>query len=379
MAERTFPPYPVWVEVDLRRFKQNLRAIRGHLPERCELIVVLKSDAYGHGTIELAKVAQEEGLLGRIGIATNEEARWLREAGFDNPIIKLVPGLSEEFEESIELGIEEIVSDLSTVKQLGEMAAAKKKPAKIHIGLDTGMGRKGVLDTGAAAPILEMAQVPGIEIIGMMTHFPIADSEDKTFTREQIASYIQVRDELARRGLKIGLCHVANSAALLDLPDSHLDAVRAGLIIYGMYPSEHDRRLEGVRPLMSYHTRVALVRKLPKGRSIGYTRSYITPCERTIATLPLGYNDGYFRHLSNKGQVLIHGKRAPVVGVVSMNLVTLDVTEIPDVRVGDEVVLFGEQEKQAITAEEFGEWAGTINYEVTTRVGTRNHRVYKEE
>ncbi len=378
MGEHSFPPYPVWVEVDLSRFRGNLRAIRGHLPPSCELILVLKSDAYGHGTLELAKAAQEEGLLGRIGIATNEEARWLREAGFDNPITKLVPSLPDELEESVALGIEEIVSDFPTVKRLGEIAGKRKRQARVHFGLDTGMGRKGVLDTEAVGPLLEMAAVSGVEVIGMMTHFPNADYADKTFTREQIASYVRVRDQLARQGLRINLCHVANSAALLDLPESHLDAVRAGLILYGMYPSEHDRRLEGIQPVMSFHTRVVLVRKLPQGRSVGYTRSYITPSERMIATLPLGYNDGYFRHLSNKAQVLIRGKRAPVVGVVSMNLVTVDVTEIPKVQVGDEVVLFGEQGREAITAEEFGAWAGTINYEVTTRIGTRNHRIYRQ-
>jgi len=378
VGERSYPPYPVWVEVNLSRFRNNLRAIRDHLSPGCELILVLKSDAYGHGTVELAKAAGEEGLLGRIGIATNEEARWLREAGFDNPIIKLVPSLPDELEEGIELGIEEIVSDVLTVKRLGEIAIAKGRKARIHFGLDTGMGRKGVLDTDAVEPILKMAAVPGVEGVGMMTHFPNADFEDKTFTRQQIASYIRVRDELVRRGLKISLCHVANSAALLDLLESHLDAVRAGLILYGMYPSEHDRRLAGVQPIMSFHTRVALVRTMPRGRSIGYTRSYITPSERAIATLPLGYNDGYFRHLSNKAQVLIRGKRAPVVGVVSMNLVTVDVSEIPGVEVGDEVVLFGEQGGEAISAEELGAWAGTINYEVTTRIGTRNHRIYKQ-
>ena len=377
MSEKVFPPYPVWVEVDLDRFRGNLRAIRRHLPASCELICVLKSDAYGHGTVELARAAQKEGLLGRIGIATNEEARRLREAGFDQPIIKLVPSLPDEFEESIALGIEEIVSDAATVKRLAALATAQGKTAKVHLGLDTGMGRKGVLDTAGIDPLIEIASVPGAEVVGMMTHFPIADDENKTFTQEQIAAYQKIRSQLAERGVNLKLCHVANSAALLDLPESHLDAARAGLILYGMYPSEHVKRLEGIQPVMSFHTRVALVRRLPKGRSIGYTRSYITPSERLIATLPLGYNDGYFRSVSNQAQVLIRGRRAPVVGVVSMNLVTVDVTETPGVEVGDEVVLFGRQGSEILLADELGQWAGTINYEITTRAGTRTHRIYR--
>ncbi len=379
MNEREFPAYPVWVEVDLKQYRANLRAIRNHLPPRCELIIVLKSDAYGHGTLELAKAARQEGLLGRIGIATNEEARWLRDAGFDNPIVKLVPSLPDEFEDSVALGIEEIVSDRGTAERLAAMGKKMNRPVRIHIGLDTGMGRKGFLDSSDLAAILETANVPGLEVIGMMTHFPSADDADKSFTLKQIESFSRVRDELNRKGLHLRLCHVANSAALLDLPESHLDGVRAGLITFGMYPSEHDRRLEGVEPILSFHTRVALVRRVSAGRSIGYTRSYITPSERTIATLPLGYNDGYWRQLSNRGQVLIRGKRVPVVGVVSMNLVTVDVTGIEGVEPGDEVVLFGKQGGQFIGAEEFGRWAGTINYEVTTRIGTRNHRIYSGE
>lgn len=378
MNEREFPVYPVWVEVDLKHYRANLRAIRNHLPPRCELIVVLKSDAYGHGTVELAKAARQEGLLGRIGIATNEEARWLRDAGFDNPIVKLVPSLPDEFEDSIALGIEEIVSDRGTAERLAAIGKKMNRPVRIHIGLDTGMGRKGFLDSGDLSAILETANVPALEVLGMMTHFPSADAADKSFTLQQIESFARVRDDLARKGVRLRLCHVANSAALLDLPESHLDAVRAGLITFGMYPSEHDRKLEGIEPIMSFHTRVALVRRVPAGRSIGYTRSYITPSQRTIATLPLGYNDGYWRQLSNRGQVLIRGRRAPVVGVVSMNLVTVDVTEIGGVEPGDEVVLFGKQGGQFISAEEFGHWAGTINYEVTTRIGTRNHRIYLE-
>ncbi len=378
MSERKFPAYPVWVEVDLKQYRANLRTIRNHLPPRCELIIVLKSDAYGHGTVELAKAARQEGRLGRIGIATNEEARWLREAGFDNPIVKLVPSLPDEFEDSITLGIEEIVSDRKTAERLAAIGKKMNRPARIHIGLATGMGRKGFLDSGDPASILETASVPGLEVIGMMTHFPSADDADKSFTLKQIESFSRVRKELARKGLPLRLCHVANSAALLDLPESHLEGVRAGLITFGMYPSEHDRRLEGIEPILSFHTRVALVRTVPAGRSIGYTRSYITPSERVIATLPLGYNDGYWRQLSNRGQVLIRGKRAPVVGVVSMNLVTVDVTGIEGVEPGDEVVLFGKQGGQFISAEEFGLWAGTINYEVTTRIGTRNHRIYRD-
>jgi alanine racemase len=368
--------YPVWVEIDLGRFRKNLKVIRSHLPKSTHLIIVLKSDAYGHGLLELAYAAREEGLLGRIGVATNEEARWLREAGFDNPIIKLVPSLPHEFEETLKLGIEEIVSDVKTAETFAEKARQLNVPARVHIGLDTGMGRKGFLDTDSIDEIKQISEIQGIELIGMMTHFPVADYEDKAFSRRQIASYERVKKQLRENGVSIKLCHVANSAALLDMPDARMDAVRAGLIIYGLYPSRHVRKLSGIQPVMAFKTRVALVRKLPPGRSVGYTRSYITPSERTIATLPMGYNDGYFRHLSNKAQVLIRAQRAPVVGVVSMNLVTVDVTEIPGVRAGDEVVLFGEQESAQITAEEFGHWAGTINYEVTTRVGNRNHRLY---
>ena len=377
MLDFLFPDAPVWVEIDTGRFRRNLLTVREHLPPQCEIVVVLKSDAYGHGMLELADAARRERSLGRIGIATNEEALALRESGFDNPLLKLVPSLPEELEEVVDLGMEEIVSDLGRVQSLSEIATEQGRQAHVHVALDTGMGRKGLLEGEAARSILKMATQPNIEVVGLMTHFPIADDEDKTFTLEQIASYDRVRDALAREGLTLPLCHVANSAALLDLTQAQMSAVRAGLILYGMYPSEHNTRLEGIQPVMSFHTRIALLREVPAGHSIGYTRSYVTPSARRIATLPLGYNDGYFRHLSNRAQVLIGGVRAPVVGMVSMNLVTVDVTELPDVEIGQEVVLLGEQGEDAISADEFAAWAGTINYEVTTRIGRVNHRVIR--
>jgi alanine racemase len=368
---------PVWIEIDTSAFLNNMRMIKSLLAPGCELIPVLKSDAYGHGMLELARAAKEEGLLGRIAIATHEEARVLRKEGFDNSLIKVVPSLPDELPRSLELNIEEQISSLATAQELSRLASEQGVSAGVHLAVDTGMGREGLLASFCVEEITRIAALPAIKITGLMTHFPSADEEDKEFTLRQMKWLTEVRQCLHRRGLDIPLCHVANSAAVLDMRGSHLDAVRAGLILYGMYPSGHDQRLDGIRPVMSMQTRIALLRTLPAHWPVGYGRTYTTASERLIATLPAGYANGYARHASNRAEVWIRGQRAPVVGRVSMNLVTVDVTDVPDVEVGDEVILFGAgQGEGQITADDLAAWTGTINYEVTTVAGRLNPRVY---
>jgi alanine racemase len=280
-----------------------------------------------------------------------------------------------------EHGFIQAVYQTEQAMALSQAAVFLNKTAKIHLKIDTGMGRIGFSPEDASLRLIaEIARLPGLELEGIFTHFATADSSDKQYQNRQLDIFLSFVDSLRKDGLEFELCHAANSAAILSCPDAHLDLVRAGILIYGAYPShEVDRTLIALAPVMTWKAEVAHVKRVDKGVSISYGRTFTTSEPAWIATLPLGYADGYCRRLSNRSKVLIGGKRAPVVGTVCMDQLMADITRIPEVRCGDEAVLIGRQGEDAISAEEFANWAETIPYEAFCGVSARVPRVTERQ
>lgn len=355
--------------INLRAYENNLIHFSHHLPLSCQLCAVVKADAYGHGLEDIAPVAIEAE-ASVLGIADNWEAHAIRGLDIHHPILRLRPVTIDEAEEAQAWDVEEIVGTLDSARELSQLGEKSGHAIPVHIKIDTGIGRMGFPYPGQMDRIITLTQLPGIAIKGAMTHFPCADENDLTKTQTQLDQFQQITDELSPYLPQNTVWHVANSAACLRLPQSHFGMVRVGIASYGLHPSEHP--YGEIQPVMSWHTHVVQVRDLPSNATLGYGMTYRLKEAARIATLPIGYADGYLRTLSNKADVLIHGKRCPVVGRISMNMTTVDVTHIPDIMPGDDVVLLGQQEEEKITAEELAQKAGTINYEIACLAGRCN-------
>ncbi|QSQ07865.1 Alanine racemase 1 [Koleobacter methoxysyntrophicus] len=370
---------PTWAEVYLDNIVHNIREIRRITDKKAEVMAVVKADGYGHGAVEVARKALDNG-ADRLAVAILDEGLQLRRAGITAPILILGYTPEGQVETAVEQDMALTVYTLEGAEAVSRIAGNKGTKAKIHIKLDTGMGRLGFLpEEKSISDIVKIFHLPDIIIEGIFTHFATADEKDKTYTRKQFERYMWVCSRLEEEGITLPIRHVANSAAIIDFPEMHLDMVRAGLILYGMYPSEDVNRARlSLKPAMALKTRIAHVKKLPPGCSISYGATFTTTRDSIIATLPLGYADGYTRLLSNKGEVLVKGRKAPVVGRVCMDQCMIDVTHIEGVGVGDEVVLFGRQQGSVISAEDVAGQIGTINYEVVCMVGKRVPRLYFE-
>lgn len=370
---------PTWAEVYLDNIVHNIREIRRITDKKARVMAVVKADGYGHGAVEVARKVLGNGAE-RLAVAILDEGLQLRRAGITAPILILGYTPEGQVETAIEHDLALTVYTMEGAEAVSRVAADKGTKAKIHIKLDTGMGRLGFLpEEKSISDIVKIFHLPDIIVEGIFTHFATADEKDKTYTREQFERYMWVCSRLEEEGITLPIRHVANSAAIIDFPEMHLDMVRAGLILYGMYPSEDVNRARlSLKPAMALKTRVAHVKKLPPGCSISYGATFTTTRDSIIATLPLGYADGYTRLLSNKGEVLIKGCKAPIVGRVCMDQCMIDVTQIEGVGVGDEVVLFGQQQGSVISAEDVAGQIGTINYEIVCMVGKRVPRLYFE-
>ncbi|MCL6611054.1 MAG: alanine racemase [Peptococcaceae bacterium] len=369
---------PAWAEIDLDALSHNIREICRAAGPRAGVMAVVKANAYGHGAVETAKTALAGGAA-RLAVARSAEGAHLRRAGIESPILVLGYTPAGLIREVVEQGLEQAVFGKEYAHMVNEQAARMGVKIPVHIKIDTGMGRIGVMaGTGSAVlEVKEIAALPNLEAVGIFTHFAAADSADKSYTRSQWMKFVKLLEDLRREGLDFALRHCANSAAILDFPESRLNLVRAGIALYGLYPSaEVSRHRIILRPVMSFKTRVAQVRPVPEGFSVSYGCTYKTERPTVIATLPVGYADGYSRRLSNRGEVLVRGQRAPVVGRVCMDQCMIDVGNIPGVAPGDEVVLFGRQGDRVLPVEEVAGWIGTINYEVVCMVGTRVPRIY---
>ena len=371
--------YPrVHADIDLDAIRHNMDEMHRLVDPHTKLMAVIKTDGYGHGAIPIARELEEIDYVYGYAVAAEEEALALRADGIKKPILILGYTFPEQYEALLQAQITPAIFTVEAAKLLSETAGRMQMTAHIHIKLDTGMGRVGFLISEESADqIAQIAKLPHIMIEGMFTHFAKADEKDKTSANKQLSEFLRMADMLEERGVHIPLKHCSNSAGILDLPQANLDIVRAGITLYGLHPSEevHLERMD-MRPVMSLKSQVAHVKTLPAGYGISYGATYVTPDERRIATIPVGYGDGYARSLSNKGDVLIRGRRAPICGRVCMDQFMVDVTDIPDVCVGDKVTLIGTDGEEHITLEELGEKSGRFNYEFACDLGKRIPRVF---
>lgn len=367
---------PVWAEVDLDKMARNMREIRKQARSK-DIIAVIKADGYGHGALDIAPVLLENGAT-RIAVAVITEAIELRKGGIEAPIMILgyTPGTFKE--ELVKYHIEQTVFTYELAKELSDEAVRINETAKIHISVDTGMGRIGFLPTKEnALEVLKISKLPNIEIVGLFTHFAVADEKNKEYTKKQVEKYNYFYNLLVEEGINIPIRHVSNSASIIDLEDIHYDAVRPGIILYGYYPS-NEVNMDKIKlePAMTVKANIVHIKKLPKGESISYGRKFSTERETIVGTIPVGYADGYTRLLFGKGKVIVNGKFAPIIGRICMDQFMVDLTDVGEVKVSDEVILLGSDGKLKYDADDIAEDLGTINYEVICAVSKRIPRVY---
>jgi alanine racemase len=368
---------PTWVEVDLSAIGNNTRLVKELVGPQVRILVSLKADAYGHGAIKVARTVLHNG-ASMLGVATLSEATPLREAGIDAPILVFGYVPLWQMREAVRQGVTVTLYTIEAAQALSRTALALNKTVKVHAKIDTGMGRLGIrveqLDE-IIALVRELHTLPGLEFEGIYTHFAAADASDQSHARTQLARFQHVLQLLDEQGLRPPIVHAANSAATVSLPEAHFDMVRPGVAIYGLHPSEEVRLPDGFHAALSFKTQVAQVKMVPAGECISYGCTYITERPTRIAVLPVGYADGFRRAPTNWGTVLLHGQEAPILGRVCMDQCMIDVTHLPQTRVGDEVVLIGQQGEATLTAEQVAERLGTISYEVVAEILARVPRV----
>lgn len=367
---------PAWAEINLDNFEYNMQNIRA-LAKSKELIGVVKADAYGHGAIDVAPVLLKNGAT-RLAVAVVTEGVELRKSSIDCPIMILGYTPLNFVKDLIQYDIEPTVYNYEYACELSKLAQNKKKPVKIHIKVDTGMGRIGFLpNEESVQDVWKISKLPNLEIESLFSHFSTADEKNKEYSNMQFQKYNWFYNKLIEKNIKINMRNIANSAAIIDLPNTHYNAARPGIILYGYYPSnEVEKQRLNIKPCMTIKANVINIKTLQEGEYIGYGRKFRTSCKSVIATLPVGYADGYTRMLSGKAKVIINGKFAPVVGNICMDQCMVDVTDIGDVKVGDEVILMGSCGDLKFDAEDIAKVLGTISYEVICMVGKRVPRVY---
>lgn len=371
----------VWAEIDLDVFRKNLDSMEQKIQPGTALIGVIKTDGYGHGAVVLAKEMERDPRVGGFAVATAEEGIILRRAGISKPVLVLGYTFPSAYEEMIEERIEATVFTDDMLEQMSAAALRQRRRMTVHIAVDTGMSRIGIRPDDAGLAFVERAsRMPGIELKGIFTHFARADEADKSKAYEQLEAFYGFTGRIKKElGISIPVKHCSNSAGILEMKEANLDAVRAGIILYGLWPSaEVDRAAAVLSPVMSLYSRVAYVKELEAGREISYGGTYRTDKRVRVATIPVGYGDGYPRRLSNKGDVLICGRRARILGRVCMDQFMVDVTDIPEVKTGTKVTLIGRDKEESITMEELGELSGRFNYELACCIGKRVPRVYKK-
>jgi alanine racemase len=366
---------PTWAEIDLDAVRHNLYCIKGILSENMNVMAVVKANAYGHGITEVSRVLVESG-VNYLGVATVDEAMTLRTSGLDVPILVLGSVLAEEARAAVDNDITLTLCNPALLNTLSNITLNKGTIPKVHINVDTGMGRLGVWHEEALEFIREVEARGNIDIEGVYTHFSSA-GRDKLVTRMQINDFEKVIEDMESCGIHVKYRHAANSIAVVDWKQSHLNLVRPGILLYGVYPKKDFAGKLSLKPVMNLKTRIVHLRDTPAGRAISYGRTYITQKDTKIATIPIGYADGYGRILSNKAKALVKGRLVRVAGIVTMDQTLLDVGHIKGVSIGDEVVLIGKQGESEISIERIAKLAGTIPYEILSAITDRVPRVYK--
>lgn len=367
-----------WAEVDLDAVAHNIREIRKITNKEAQIMAVVKADAYGHGFLETTKTLLDNG-ADRLAVAVLQEGKQLRKSGVDVPILILGASAPEDAEDLIEFGITPTVFDYEFAKALSDTAKKRGTVTKVHIKLDTGMTRIGFVindedNTEIINTIIKISKLPYIEIEGIFSHFSTSDEYDSAYTLMQFDRFMGVVNALEEKGLKIPIRHICNSAGIMMYPQMHLDMVRPGVILYGMYPSnEVDKSRLNLIPAMTIKSTLTLVKEVEAGRGVSYGKEYITDKTTKIATVPIGYADGYLRKIAKKGKMLVNGTEVPIIGRICMDQCMIDVTNVHNIDKGDEVIVFG---KDKITIDDLAEWLETINYEIACIVGKRIPRIY---
>ena len=379
----------VWAEIDLNAIANNVRELRRVTDAKARLMVAVKANAYGHGAVTVSQHALDCG-ADALGVARIAEGVKLREAGISAPILVFGYTPAGSAGDLIEWDLTQTVYDIGNATALAEIGQQTGKKIKVHLKLDTGMGRLGMLldrglngtegmpaDEDTLNDIVAMARLPGLELEGVLTHFASSDSADKTYAEQQFHIFMAFLQRLRRVGVEFAVRHAANSGAIIDLPHTHLDMVRAGISLYGLKPSD-EVKLESIHliPAMTLKAKIVHLKSVPAGYHISYGMTHTTARPTTISTVPVGYADGYSRLLSNQGQMLVHGLRAPIVGRVCMDLTMLDVGHINGVALEDEVVAFGRQADAELSADELAATLNTINYEIVSAITARVPRIY---
>lgn len=369
---------PYYAEINLDNFRHNIREVKRVVNEK-KLIGVIKADAYGHGALEISRVLKEEG-VDYLAVAFINEALELRKYGYEKPILILGYTSPNFVGEVVENDITQTVFSYDMAKMISIEAKKRNKIAKIHIKLDTGMGRVGfVFNDDAVDEIINISKLDNLYLEGIFTHFASADEKDKSFTIDQAEKFDYIINKLKQRGIEFEIKHAANSAAIIDLPNTYYDAVRPGIMLYGYYPSDEvDKKKVTLKPVMSLKASVVNIKEVPVNTPISYGRKFYTKRTSKIATLPFGYADGFTRLLFGKASVIVNGKFAPVVGRICMDQCMVDITDCGDVNVGDEVIVMGEKNGIRNTADDIAKILGTISYEILCGVSKRVPRVYIE-
>lgn len=365
------------VIVDLNAYAHNLHLVRQLIPSECQIMAIVKANAYGHGSVPVSRRALAEGAA-MLGVAMVDEAITLRENGIQAPILVMVQPPDDALPAVVEYNLRPMLSDVRAAERLGELARRANKVIPIHCKIDSGMGRQGFELEEAVRNMLFLTRVSNIDIEGVATHFPVADLPDNPFTLNQVKQFKQVLRQLDKEGIPYEMAHAANSPAILNYPASAFSMVRPGLMTYGVWPTDTPPASSPLKRVLRWETQIILVKELESGASVGYGRTYTTKGKARVAILPVGYADGYKHSLSNRADVLINGKRCPVRGSVCMDQIVVDVTALNRVEPGDVATLIGADGREMITAEELARHAQSIPYDILAGIGTRVQRKYVE-
>ncbi len=369
---------PTYAEIDLAAIRHNIGQIRAAVSPSTFIMAIVKANAYGHGAVKVGTAALSAGANG-LGVAIPEEGAELRENGLKVPIFVVGLTLPEQASLLVDYNLVATVSTLETARALAEAARRQGRLAEVMLKVDTGMGRVGIRPEQAFNFVQKLLAIPGLELKGIFTHLATADAGDKTYANQQLDLFTSSLNKITSGGSALNWISAANSATILDLPHGYFNMVRPGIILYGLSPSKETQRRFHLFPAMQFKTKVVYIKEVPRGTRVSYGSTYTTSQETLLATLPVGYADGYSRYLSNRASVLIGGRRCPIIGRVCMDQIIVDLGPRSDARIGDEAVLFGRQGEVEISVTELADLAGTINYELVCAISSRVPRVYVNE
>jgi len=367
---------PTYATIDLSALAHNLSQIKRYLSPGCDIMAVVKANAYGHGAVETAQALSRQGIE-RFAVASLDEGIILRHTDLSASIVVLGALLEEQVKDLVAYRLTPVVSDGLILPSLAKAARSEPAPYPIHLKVETGMGRLGFSPEELLSLLDDPTLLGPLHIEGLMTHLADADGIDSAVTEQQLGLFRSLMEQIQQRGLTIPLIHTANSAAIVRFPDTHFSLVRPGIMLYGYHTLPPSIQAPDLKPVLSLQSTIVQLRNIPRGGTVSYNRTFVAKRPTRIAILPIGYADGYSRRLSHRASVLIQGRRAPIIGLVCMDMIMIDVTDFGPVQVGETVTLIGQQGQESIRADEVSSWMDTIPYEVLCGVGPRVPRLYE--